>query len=109
MNDYIIWWLTQPEAELAVLPKDAPIYLSSELRARIGRVGRGRLWASTEFEPTEGVDAITAKAFKEVQTPLTTFLGTYAGGIVLRRSDFSWVANQPGLVTTLDLRRWWAS
>lgn len=90
-DEFRIWWTSQSDcAAITDAPGDlkgVPSYVISQLRSRIGRNGRGRLWV----HDTLPVRAMTC--------PDRAPVG--CGGIVIRASDADRIRGLPGFVTDL--------
>ena len=98
----LIWWTNQGDCEAidAVfpdgLPEWLPQYVADQLCDRYGLSGRGSLWVDPQF----GVVSVNPWP----NTALAEILATYAG-IVIREWDACILADMPGVITNLQLRR----
>ncbi len=104
-DGFLIWWTTQADCE-AIGGAEAlgktpalPEYLILELRSRIGRNGRGRLWVSGLLN---GAPAGTTTW---PTTALAYVLEGQYGGIVIRAEDRFALADMPGVITDFNVRR----
>lgn len=93
---YVIWWLTEDEClrlYRVINELGLPDYLIYEFHSRMGRAGRGRLWAAPHIP------------VKEITWPNTvpSRMALDCGGIVLDIEDLPKVILLPGFVTTLEL------
>ena len=97
-TQFAIWWLSLQDMDeidhaLGMLPE----YIQREFRALRRRNGRGRLWVSGELE------------FPDIaewpDTPLGNRLALSYGGIAIRATDASLLADMPGIVTGMDVRQ----
>lgn len=95
-TDVLIWWTDQEECEtFGWEPTDTfPQYLQSEYRSRLGRAGRGRLWAANEIGEV-GIPWDESK-------PASRLAGK-RGGIVIWKIDAHHVFGLPGFLTDLRL------
>lgn len=95
-TDLLIWWLAQDECEAIgdFPPGSVPLYIRNEYRSRLGRPGRGRLWADTQFGEV-GIPW-------DITKPATRLAGT-RGGIVIFKADAAHVFDLPGFLTDLHL------
>jgi hypothetical protein len=94
----LIWWLCEHDC-LAIggTVRGAPKYLKEQYRSRLGRPGRGRLWADERFgEP---------RVSPWPRTALARALGDSYGGIVIEDGDLQLLEMLPGIVTDMQLRR----
>jgi len=98
-NDILIWWLSQRACEAIgdEPPAGLPAYIAREYRSRLGRPGRGRLWADAIFGDV-GVPWDKARP--------AAWLAEDCGGIVIWRLDVSYVIGLPGFVTNTRLYIW---
>jgi hypothetical protein len=97
-EELAIWWLTQEECEaIRQSDRNLPGYLGEEFDSRHGRPGRGRLWVPKNLG--------TAEVKPWPNKPMARFLGANAGGIVIDRDDVPMLAEFPGIVTDMELRR----
>ena len=103
MTKFYVWWTDQEEST-AVHQNEAlintfPEYLRTQLGSRVGRAGRGRLWADREVIP----DGIGIDPWPE-KSPVAKWINhACSGGIVIRLWDFGLVRHLPGFVTDLGL------
>jgi hypothetical protein len=95
-TDLMIWWLSQDECEKigSFPPGSVPLYIRNNYRSRLGRPGRGRLWADSQF----GAVGIPWDESKPV-----TRLAAERGGVVILASDAAHVFGLPGFLTDLEL------
>ena len=95
----LVWWLNQADCSAIgdSLPKHFPGYLREQYMSRLGRAGRGRLWADEKFGEVE--------VSPWPETPLAKVLGKDYGGIVIDELDFELVFDLPGVVTDTHLQR----
>lgn len=94
----LIWWLNQADCEaIGSSVKRAPKYLQLQYRDRLGRPGRGRLWADRRF----GEPSVSPWP----DTPLARLLGEGYGGIVIEDEDLPRLRTLPGIVTDMQLNR----
>jgi hypothetical protein len=71
------------------------------MESRYGRYGRGRLWVADEF-PDVTVDPWPDTALAKYLGPD----GQGAAGIVIWAADAHKLADFPGIITDIRLRRW---
>lgn len=107
-RDMLVWWTNQADCEAIEYACDGlderfPEYLRSQYSSRYGRCGRGRLWVDEMFGDV--------RLNPWPVSPLGELLGenprlgqTYAG-IVIRKKDAALLADMPGVITTLKLKR----
>ena len=97
----LIWWTCHEDCRKieqwkARFPGSTPHYIIEQFRSRVGRAGRGRLWADKRFgdvavEPWPANE--TARKIENV---------TY-GGVVIRRDELRYIKGLPGFVTDMNL------
>ena len=108
MNNLIVWWLSQNDykaLEKVQLSKTVPAYIVTEVCSRDGRNGRGRLWINGAVWKKNEKHLIINIPEKYWSTPLAEYLAEFCGGIVIRKSDYKYVKNFPGIFTDLKLKR----
>ena len=95
-QDPIVWWLTfwdcrRVDEDLS--DEAIPQYIQKEFDSRVGRAGRGRLWAAPQFKDVSCDWDMEKPACKHI-------VERDAGGIILNRSD---AANLPDIGFFTDL------
>lgn len=102
-NKFIVWWLSANQMKSGLDSFDQikgfPNYIKEEFVSRYGRNGRGRLWINNEIDKKLSIPE------KYWNTPLAEYLAEFCGGIVIRKSDYKYVKNFPGIFTDLKLKR----
>jgi len=95
-----IWWTSQTDyavlGEVALELLEAPQYLQSEYRSRLGRAGRGRLWSAPQFD-VKSIDWDEAKAMSLKLED--------CGGIIIEDAELELCLKLPGLVTDMNMNR----
>lgn len=94
----VIWWLSELEARAIgeTAPEYLPEYLERLYDDRYGRNGRGRIWR---------LPVMNDIVVDWPDTPLARYLQNECGGIVLYLHHYHLLANLPGIITDLNLRR----
>lgn len=94
----VIWWLSELEARAIgeTAPEYLPEYLGRLYDDRYGRNGRGRIWR---------LPVMNDIVVDWPDTHLAKYLQNECGGIVLYLRDYHLLANLPGIITDLNLRR----
>lgn len=107
-NKLIVWWLSannfNPFKGIKY-PKNFPKYIFEELHSLLGRNGRGRLWINCAVWKKNERHQIITISEKYWNTPLAEYLAEFCGGIVIKKSDYKYVKNFPGIFTDLKLKR----
>lgn len=106
LENLLVFWTSGDQAREALrLHQESyeeyslPGYFVSELRSRIGRNGRGRLWVPEVFDVDISVDIDQAE-------PLLKAEITDGAGIVFHKDDVDWVRKLPGVVTDHKMREY---
>lgn len=98
MNEYLVWWTNQEEAEQVdaelLFRAGFPDYIANEFKSRLGRAGRGRLWVDDDIP-------ITQINWDEKKPAAR--LAEKRAGIVIRAEDKHFLFDRPGFLTDLDL------
>lgn len=98
-EDFAIWWTHDDVLEQIgradKLPAAVPAYIRSAYNARLGRVGRGRLWSDT---------GMPKETTKWPDNSITRLAADNYGGIVIYLRDAHTVAPLPGFLTTRDMQ-----
>jgi hypothetical protein len=107
VDDFAIWWTNSEEGsaldnspyvqedghEFYEFARGWPEYLQDEIRSRIGRAGRGRLWVATEH----------MGLFPDLPKDLDYRRVSECGGVVFLKEHLHHLAGMPGLVTDRHL------
>lgn len=110
MENALIWWLSQDDLKFVyrLLEESIqengnnlglPFYIVREICSAVGRVGRGRLWASYKLS------LIRIEPWPK--TPLSNILSIGYSGIPFWINHYKTVRHLPGIFTRLDLSRVW--
>jgi hypothetical protein len=100
----LVWWTSQAEHSAIdeVSRLALPLYLQREVASRAGRAGHGRLWVPSEIEQLAAEPIRVADGW---QTPLGLHIEEFCSGIVFSSKDLGHLAQLPGVVTDLQLRK----
>lgn len=103
VKELAVWWLSQADSQAIAVSERAPgnlgwpEYLVSEFNSRYGRAGRGRLWVPPGI-------TIRDIHWPDPETPIATICSN-CGGIVFWRKDIEAIKQLPGLITDMELNR----
>lgn len=102
----LVWWLSDKDQDFIGDSRAAwPEWLQREYNDRRGRAGRGRLWVSRRFESV--VEPLIPPDHPGWTTPIG-LAADRCGGVVITESEVPLLAELPGLLTDLDLKRYWS-
>jgi len=101
---FLVWWLSEKDQDIIGDPRLAwPEWLQREYTDRRGRAGRGRLWVAAQFE--RACEPFIIREHPGWMTPIGLAVDR-CGGIVITEAEIPLLADLPGLLTDLSLRRY---
>jgi len=111
--DLLVWWLCTEDLRAIFRLNINKVsvgraYINQELVSCLGRNGRGRLWVNQYIIEHYGEDIEVKQEYWDSSyfNGLGNRLAEDYAGIVIRKEDYKFIKDYPGIITDLALDRW---